>query len=113
MTAEETTPSVLIAAMNDRLRTNGQAGFIVLTHGVKVLDEETVGRIVKAVREFTGFNPNNDPHDEHDFGVVYVGAHIILWKIDYYDPSLTYGSEDPADESKTCRVLTIMLREEY
>ena len=37
----------------------------------------------------------------------------LFWKLDYFDPSLSLGSEDPADEAKTCRVLTIMLAEEY
>ncbi|WP_412457945.1 DUF3768 domain-containing protein [Sphingobium yanoikuyae] len=27
----------------------------------------------------------------------------------YYDPSLEWGSEDPADAAKTIRVMTIML----
>jgi hypothetical protein len=31
----------------------------------------------------------------------------------YYDPSMEAGSEDLADESKTTRVLTIMLASEY
>jgi len=114
MAADETTRSFLIAAMNDCLRRNdGQGGFIVLTRGVRMLDEEAVGRIVNAVCEFTDFTRDNDPHGEHDFGVVYVEQDIIIWKIDYYDPSLTRGSEDPTDPQKTCRVLTIMLREEY
>ena len=32
--------------------------------------------------------------------------------IDYYDQSLEWGSEDPADASITRRVLTMMLRED-
>ncbi|MCP5386899.1 MAG: DUF3768 domain-containing protein [Novosphingobium sp.] len=31
----------------------------------------------------------------------------------YYDPSLTYGSDDPADPAQTTRVLTVMLTSEY
>jgi hypothetical protein len=35
-----------------------------------------------------------------------------LFKIDYYDASMEFGSEDPADLSKITRVLTIMLAED-
>lgn len=113
MAAESPNQASLIAEMNDRLRTAGRGGFIVLTYGVRLLEDGAVERIVKAVRVFCDFNPDNNPHGEHDFGVVYVNHHVILWKIDYYDPSLTLGSEDPANEQATRRVLTIMLREEY
>jgi hypothetical protein len=37
----------------------------------------------------------------------------LFWKIDYYDTSLQYGSENPADPDQTTRVLTIMLASEY
>jgi hypothetical protein len=33
--------------------------------------------------------------------------------IDYYDATMEFGSEAPADASKTTRVLTIMLASEY
>jgi hypothetical protein len=62
---------------------------------------------------FDAFNQDNDPHDEHDFGAFEVGAHRFFWKIDYYDLTLQFGSEDPSDSTKTRRVLTIMLAEEY
>ena len=54
-----------------------------------------------------------DPHGEHDFGDVDLWDAELLWKIDYYDDELTSASPDPADESVTARVLTVMLTEEY
>jgi hypothetical protein len=38
---------------------------------------------------------------------------VIFFKIDYFDPTLTYHSEDPADPGVAERVITIMLAEEY
>jgi len=114
MGTETATRSALIAELNDRLRQRGEgAGRILLTRGVQALGEEAIARIMGAVQEFSDFTPDNDPHNEHDLGAISVGGHDVYWKIDYYDPMLTYGSEDPADETKTCRVLTIMLQEEY
>ena len=59
------------------------------------------------------FDEGNDPHHEHDFGKIEVVGNEIFWKIDYYDKTMDNGSEDPADPSKTSRVLTIMLASEY
>ena len=36
-----------------------------------------------------------------------------LFKIDYYEASMEFGSEDPADLSKKARALTIMLAEDW
>ncbi|WP_347339793.1 DUF3768 domain-containing protein [Bradyrhizobium rifense] len=55
----------------------------------------------------------HDPYSEHDFGSVSVDGTNLFWKIDYYDLSLQYGSNDPSDPAQTARVLTIMLAEEY
>lgn len=59
------------------------------------------------------FTEDNDPHGQHDFGAFTLDGRKIFWKIDYYDPSMEFGSEDPSDDEKTFRMLTIMLAEEY
>lgn len=102
-----------IASLNDRLRRTGVGGRTVLTAGIGTLDEHVQQTIIQAVREFDAFTPDNDPHGEHDLATICVARQRIMWKIDYYDRDLQFGSPDPGDETLTCRVLTIMLAVEY
>ena len=51
-------------------------------------------------------------HGELDFGSFTQQGRKLFWKIDTYDAACEFGSEDPADPTKTTRVLTIMLAEE-
>lgn len=62
---------------------------------------------------FDTFTEDTDPHGEHDFGAFEHNGKKLFWKIDYYAPDMLHGSEDPADPSKTTRVLTVMLAREY
>ena len=102
-----------IAALNDVLRKEGRGGMIVETQGIQALSNDTRQQVYMAIRTFDDFTPENDPHKEHDFAARTVEGHRINWKVDYYDPSMTYLSEDPANSEITKRVMTIMLAEEY
>lgn len=102
-----------IAALNDRLRTKGVGGQLMLTIGIRALTETEIGALLHAMRMQRDFSADDDPYGEHDMGTVRVLGHKAFWKIDYYDPSLTYGSPDPADPTLTRRVLTLMLASEY
>lgn len=103
-----------LAQLNDLLRTTFLTGRVMLTEGIAALPAPVQERVLTGVRTFNAFTPDNDPYGEHDFGAIDVdGAGRVFWKIDYYDPSLTMGSEDPADPAKTVRVLTVMFAEEY
>ena len=102
-----------IRALNDTLRTTGQGGTILLTRGVQALGENRLQEIIKAMQAFDDFTEENDPHEEHDFGIMTVDSESIYWKIDYYDLGLQGHSPDPSNPQVTSRVLTILLASEY
>ena len=86
---------------------------MMMTAGVDALPPDILASVLSKMREFKDFTSDNDPHGEHDFGALEVNGHQIFFKIDYYDLKLEYGSKDPADPTKTTRVLTLMLATEY
>jgi len=104
-----------IRILNDRLRQNLGTGVetAVITIGVAALGDEAVARIVKTIAVYDDFFHENDPYEEHDFGAFEAEGHTIFFEIDYFDPTLTWHSDDPADPTITHRVITIMLAEEY
>lgn len=106
-------PPSRIAELNDALRRTGRGGRVVLTNGVMAQGPRFAVLALTAVRSFSGFNANNDPYREHDCAITEVEGTSVLWKIDYYDTAMSGHSPNPADPEVTCRVLTIMLADEY
>lgn len=102
-----------IRHLNDLLRCKGIGGEVMVTAGIDALGPDAVLRILREVAAFTAFNADNDPHGERDCATLTVEGRSILFKIDYFDRTLTYRSPDPADPAITIRVLTIMLAHEY
>ena len=110
----EVPPNQRIRELNDRFRREGHGnGSVMLTIGIQERGGAFAVAALKAVRSFDAFSDDNDPWGEHDFGAVEVSGEKVFFKIDYYTPDLTTGSENPANEGETHRVLTIMLASEY
>lgn len=107
------TYSDCITQLNDTFRKTFSGGKVTLTQGIAALRMELQQKILAQVQEFNDFNSDNDPYAEHDFGAFKLEGKRICWKIDYYDLTLTYGSEHPEDPTQTVRVLTVMLANEY
>lgn len=108
----------LIAQQNDAFRRGDPnvPGIRVITAGVSEMLKQRdipVAQLAQTVAEFSDFADGNDPHGERDFGAFEFHGHKLFWKIDAYNRDYSMGSDDPADLSKTRRVLTIMLAEEY
>lgn len=115
MIEKESGTSDRIRELNDRFRTTmlPSLGRVVATQGVMALGDATLHHLVARTRQYQAFNEDNDPYGEHDFGKMVLDGKAFFWEIDYYDTEYEYGSEDPADEQQTRRVLTIMCASEY
>ena len=102
-----------IRMLNDELRQHLLGGGAVMTPSIAALGPEAVARLVQVISVYDDFCHANDPWDEHDFGMFFFDGIQVMFKIDYYDKSLTYHSPDPTDPSVTERIITIMRAEEY
>ncbi len=119
-----------IRRLNDAARAiPGVTCLATATMGFQALSDSDRSAALALIAGFSKFDDNNDPYSEHDFGAIFhLGSGVwtqdrpdddeaiamtVFWKIDYYEPSLTFGSEAPWDEKRTTRVMTIMLSNEY
>lgn len=107
-----------IRELNDAFRTSGRPvcgayGRKFMTRGVLDLGPAASVAIAMAVMRFNDFSEGNDPRGEHDFGAFDYEGRKIFWKIDYYAKYMETGSPDPSDAAVTCRVMTILLADEY
>lgn len=100
--------------LNDKLRAgNCLTGQIVITSGIAVLGNDFKLQVAKAVSEPDALTPENDPHQEHDFGSMEIRGHKVFFIVDYYGLDLQMHSLDASGPNITTRVLTTMLAEEY
>lgn len=102
-----------IVRLNDELRQECQGGFIIATRGVRDMPGFEAMQLVRLLADYDAFDEDNDPYGERDFGDLTLCGQSLLWKIDYYDSDMLYGSPDPSDTAVTLRVLTVMLAEEW
>jgi hypothetical protein len=113
MTEDPSDSAERVRLLNDAFRCSFVGGVVAVTTGVKALPRECRAALLDKVGAFDAFNEDNDPHGEHDFGLVEDGDVRCIWKIDYYDREVELMSPDPADPAVTTRVLTVMLADEY
>lgn len=106
-----------IRELNDDLRTNGKGrnGRIVLVGSLanEIGNDELMIEVIRAVRTFTDFDEDNDPHGEHDCATFQVDSRDYLFKIDYYALDEQQGSEHPEDPNVTIRIMSVMYAEDY
>lgn len=104
-----------IQELNDRLRKlPARTQDMVVCMGA--LANENVlfqALVAAAARDFDAFTESNDPHGEHDCATFEVQGTKFMFKIDYYDLDLKFGSDEPWRPEITRRVMTLMYAEDY
>ena len=70
-----------IARLNDALRKTGIGGIVMVTRSVANLPGYDAGALAAALAAYEGFDTDNDPHGERDFGDIIMFGADLLWKI--------------------------------
>jgi hypothetical protein len=110
------TRSEQVAQLNDAFRRDPAKGRFLVTAAVSDKGPVFIAKAAQIVADFNDFKKGDDPYGERDFFAFDLDGERLFFKIDYYDrndSSMTTGSEDPADETKTLRVGTLMLASDY
>ncbi len=103
-----------IARLNDELRRGeSKSGTVMITQGVRAITGFDAAVLAAALANYSDFDSDSDQHGERDFGSTTLWGYDLLWKVDYYDKELQYGSDDPANPVVTHRVLTVLLASEW
>ena len=103
--------TIRIRELNDHLRINHRGGEIVLTKAIQAKGADFIAELDDALTSIM-FGKDCDANDEHDFGSVVVKGIVVSFRIDYYALDRKSASLNPADQTVTFRVMTIMLAEE-
>jgi Protein of unknown function (DUF3768) len=93
-----------ICRLNDRLRTTGQGGRVVLTAGVAALSRTHIAAILRAVATFDEFRRRQRSAWRARLRVPHDRRPRIIWKIDYHDLGLNWHSLDPAVTTRGWRI---------
>ena len=92
-----------IVALNDELRTTFKGGRVQMTRTVYDLDDRLRGRALSVLARYNSFDADSD----HDSGVFIFAGFAFEWWIEYRSADGCGKSPDPADVTKTLRVLTL------
>ena len=96
-----------VARRNDIARQLGLN--VVLSNRASELPD--IDKLLQSVRVYNDFTEKNDPYESHDMGFFEWKGERMIWKIDYFDPTLQHFKDPISPDCK--RIVTVMLASEY
>lgn len=89
------TQNTKIADINDSLRAHLPGALpephrLLLTLKVQRLAPEKLNTLLRQIANFNNFNIENDPFDEHDYGLILFEDEEYFFKFDYFDRSFKH-----------------------
>jgi hypothetical protein len=69
--------------INDRFRKSLAGGGVMMTAAISALPDNVRARAIELTRTFDDFTPDNDPHNEHDFGSFEINDQKFIFKHAY------------------------------
>jgi Protein of unknown function (DUF3768) len=103
------TAKVSAPALDGSVRSCLSDGLIHFSKGITALPEKDQLAIIRCVRTFDDFTPENG---ERDFGSFTHNGRTICWKLDYLDAILRVPRRNVIDHARTPRVVCVMLADE-
>jgi hypothetical protein len=98
-----TNDTAKIRELNDAFRQHFPAnGKRYITDGIFALDSDDRDAILEKVRTFDSFTPDNDPHEEHDFGSIDHNGERISGKSTTTTPPASTAPKTPPTLQRRC-----------
>jgi hypothetical protein len=84
-----------IRQLDDAFRTKTTGGKVFLTAGVDALPSDVRAMVIRRVAVFTDFTADKTLMESTISAISRLAGRKVFWKIDYYNPEMQFGSEDP------------------
>jgi hypothetical protein len=84
-------------------------GNVMFTRAVAALGHEVQQEIIEALGRYDDRDANSDPGGEHEFRMITVQGHQILFTIDYFDRKLFRDPRATLDTKDVHRTVNVML----
>lgn len=110
---ETTTDLDKIVTLNDAFRRDFSSDDVILSRGIQALCPEADREDLFDAIRCSDSTQLDDAFGERSCGTVGYDGAPVAWRIEYYNPTGDDESSDPADETVTRRMMTMIIADTF